>query len=291
VALSVYYPNGGNSLGTIFTPTSVNVPANSIGHSSLSITASPNVAVGNYTVDIVGTSSKKVSVTSIIVNVMSDKGFTISVQPSSISNVAGSTNQATVSVTSMNGYNGTVNLEATIPFGYITVTGGQNPIVLQPGQTVTSSFAISTDLLTPLGTYYITITGIDKDHMSSSTIVTLDVVDPVIDIESLTMVSYSFNSDTNMTLTVQNTGSSSITLQFYTVRDSSGDTWTYTYNGNAPVIVAGSTVSVYIVIGMGCNGCTYTGITGLFNQYNTGQSYTVTLTTMAGHQFAWVVNR
>ena len=289
VALSVYYPNGGSFTST-FVPTSVNVAANSVAKSTLTISLGPTASLGNFTVDILATSGKKVSATSIMVDVRSNQDFIVSVQPSTINNVPGSTDQATVSVTSMNGFTGTVQLQATVPFGYITVTGGQGSVTLQAGQTITSSLTVSTSTLTALGNYSIVITG-TSGILSSSATVTLVVSDPVVINESLVMTGYSFNSNTNMTLNIQNTGSTSVTLQSYSVLDSSGDSWTYTYSNNAPVIASGGTASVYIVIGMGCNGCAYTGITGLFNQFTSGQTYTVTLTTMASHQFSWAVTR
>jgi hypothetical protein len=289
VALSVHYPNGA-PITSSFNPSNVNVPANGNVKSTLTLQASASGQLGNYTIDVIGTSQKKIAATLMIFTVLSDKTFVINVDSSTINTVPGSTSQVTVSVSSMNGFNGTVSLEATVPFGYITVTGGQSPIVLQPSQTITSSLTISTSSMTPLGTYYVTVTGISGMTSNSAT-VTLVVTDPVVDTESLAMISYTFNSNTNMTLTIQNTGTGTVTVQSYEVRDSSGDTWTFTYNTNAPVIAPGAIVSIFIVIGMGCNGCTYTGITGLFNQFSAGQSYTVTLMTMANHQFAWVVNR
>ncbi len=288
VALSVYYVNGG-SLSSSFTPVNVNVPSGGTAKSILTIVTASTVQVGNYTVAVIGTTQqqKKNAASILTVHVLSSRDFVITTQPSTVSNVPGTSNAVTVIVTSLNGYNGTINLQATVPFGYITVTGGQTPLSLQAGQVAMSSLTIKTSIDTPLGTYYITVTGI-TGGVSHSAIITL-VVDPII-VESLAMVGYGFNSGTNMTLTVQNTGTTSVTLQSYSVRDASGDIWSFSWI-NGPVIAPGSTVSVYIIIGLGCNGCAYTGIIGLFTQFSLGQSYTVTLTTMANHQFSFVVNR
>src|SRR5260370_38686605 len=79
--------------------------------------------------------------------------------PSSIVNNFGSTNTTTITVTSMNGYFGTVALTFTAPFGYITLTGSQNPLTLSSGGTNSSTLTITTSLSTSLRTYNITVTG------------------------------------------------------------------------------------------------------------------------------------
>lgn len=287
VALSVYYVSGG-SLSSSFTPVNVNVPSNGKAKSILTITTASTSQVGNYTVAVIGQQQKKNAASLLTVHVLSSRDFMITTTPSTVTNAPGTSNTVTVILSSLNGYNGTINLQATVPFGYITITGGQTPISLQNVQVAISSLTIKTSIDTPFGTYYITVTGL-AGGVSHSAMITLVVADPII-VESLAMVGYGFNSNTNMSLNVQNTGTTAVTLRSYTVSDASGDTWSFSWT-SGPVIAPGSSVSLYIIIGLGCIGCTYTGILGLFNQFVPGQSYTVTLTTMANHQFSFVMNR
>jgi VCBS repeat-containing protein len=287
VALSVF--NGGLFTSS-FTPVRVSVPANGSTKSMLTISAPSTTQVGDYTIAVVGMSQRRSAnaVTILILHVSSDRDFTITVDPLMVTNTPGNTNAVTVTVTSLNGYNGTIALQATVPFGYITLTGGQNTLVLLPGQTVTSTFTIMTSSQTAFGTYSIMVTG-SSGGVSHSATVTLVVSDPVF-VEMLVFLNYVFPSNTNLTMTIKNTGNATVTLQSYSVRDATGDTWSFAW-ANGPVIAPGATVTVSVVIGIGCIGCTYSGIFGLFTQFVPGQSYTVTLTTKGNHQFSSVVNR
>jgi len=86
--------------------------------------------------------------------------FTVSVSPASGSVTSGNSKTATVTVTSIKGFNSTVNLDvafalptgAAATFSPTTVTPPENG-------TATSTLTISTSSSTPAGTYTITITG------------------------------------------------------------------------------------------------------------------------------------
>ena len=288
VTLSLYFP------GTIFTasisPTSVSVPSNSIAESTLSVTA-PDTP-GSYTVVVIGVSSShgKTSYSSsmLTVQVASSQDFTITSTPNSITTTNGATNTTTITVTSMNGYAGNVSLTVTAPFGYITVTGGQNSLMIVPGGVASSTLEITTSTNTAGGNYSIIITGSDGSRSHSTTIL-LQVVDPVpVIIESLVLNSYHFNNSTSLTLYLQNTGNGTITLQSYVIRDSSGNAWSLT-SWAAPAIEVNGVGSANILIGSSCPGCIYSGIAGLFLQFQPGQTYTVTVTTSRDNQFTFTV--
>ena len=286
VALSVYNPS--SKLSTIFTPSTVTVPQNGVAKSSLAITVPLTATVGNYTLLVVGSAQHGTgySASPIIVRVSSNKDFTIIAEPSSVLNTQGTSSTVKIVLTSVNSFNGTVSLQATVPFGYITVTGGQNSLVLSPGQTVTSAIAIATTTQTLPGTYLINVTGTSRS-ISHSTNVGLTVNDPVIT-ETLALATYSFNTPTNLTIFLHNTGTTTVTLQSYSIRDASGDSWSFTWT-NGPAIAPGVTLGVNVVIGVSCNGCIFSGITGLFMQFSPGQTYAVTVVTKAGNPFSFVV--
>ncbi|HZY93967.1 MAG TPA: hypothetical protein VFE98_03790 [Candidatus Bathyarchaeia archaeon] len=286
VTVSVYYPGG--KLSTVFNPTKITVPRDGVAKSTLTITVPLTATIGNYTLLVIGSAQRKTAYAAspIIVHVTSNKDFAIASQLANVLNLQGTANTVNIMLTSVNGYNGTINLQATVPFGYITVTGAQNSLALLSGQTVTSTLTISTTTQTLPGTYLITVTG-TSGGVSHSTTITLAVTDPVIT-ESLELVSYRFNTGTNLTLSLRNTGTTTVILQSYSIMDATGNSWSFTWP-NGPAIAPGATVAVNMLIAVSCNTCTYSGIFGLFMQFSLGQSYAVTLTTKTSYQFSFVV--
>ncbi len=289
VALSLFFPAA--RLPAVVNPSNVTVPSNGTAKATLTITTSTMTAIGNYTIVVLGiTTHGKTSYASslLTVQIVSNQDFAIISSPLNILNLAGTTNTTNIVLSSVNGYSGTVALSVTVPFGYITVTGGQNPVTLSPGGTAASKLQIITTSSTLLGTYNITITGTSSSHVHTTTI-SLTVVDPnPPTIEALTLNSYKFNSNTNVTLSIQNTGTTSVTLQSYAVRDLSGDAWSLT-NWAGPTISPASIVPANILIGASCNNCIYTGIVGLFTQFTLGQTYIITVTTARNNQFSFTM--
>ena len=292
VSLSLFFT--GSMLPASLNPTSVIVPANGTAKSTLTVTASSNV--GNYNIVVIGIASShgktNYASTELSVQVISNQDFTITSSPSSIVNIFGSSNTTTITVTSLNGYTGTVGLTFTAPFGYITVTGSKNPLTLSSGGTASSTLDITTSLSTTLGTYNITVTG-TAGSRTHSTVISLTVVDPIVPppvIESLKLSTYQFINGTSLSLILQNTGNTTVTIQSYVVRDSSGNTWSLS-NFPGPVIIPNGFGTAIILIGANCPGCVYGGIPGLFFQFTVGQSYTVTVTTTRNNQFSFTIVR
>ncbi len=290
VSLSLFFP--GQTVTASISPTSVTVSANGVARSTLTVTA-PNV-VGSYTIVVVGvaTNHGKTSYSSsmLTVKVVSSQDFTITSSPSSIIATTGATNTTTITVTSVNGYTGTVSLTVTAPFGYISVTGGQNPLKIVAGGVASSTLDITTGNNSAPGFYAIIVTGTDG-LQSHSTTITLQVADPIpppVIIESLVLNSYHFNNSTSLTLFLQNTGNGTITLPSYVIRDSSGNAWSLT-SWTGPTIEVNGVGSANILIGSSCPGCIYSGIAGLFLQFQQGQTYTVTVTTSRDNQFTFTV--
>jgi len=292
VSLSLFFT--GSILPASVSPASVSVPTNGTAKSTLTVTAGNSI--GNYNIVVIGiaTSHGKTNYasTDLAVQVVSNQDFTITSSPSSIVNIFGSSNTTTITVTSMNGYSGTVGLTFTAPFGYITVTGSQNLLTLSSAGTAVSTLNITTSLSTTLGTYNITVTGTSGSR-THSTIISLTVVDPIVPppvVESLKLTGYQFINGTSLSLILQNTGNSSVTIQSYVVRDLSGNTWSLS-NFAGPVIIPNGFGTAIILIGANCPGCVYGGIPGLFFQFTVGQSYTVILTTSRSNQFSFTVTR
>jgi len=292
VSLSLFFT--GSKLPASLSPASVSVPANGTAKSTLTVTATSNV--GNYNIVVIGIASShgktNYASSELSVQVVSNQDFIITSSPSSIVNIFGTSNTTTITVTSLNGYTGTISLTVTAPFGYITVTGSQNPLTLSPDGTAFSTLNITTSLATTLGNYNITVTGADGSR-TRSTVISLTVIDPVTPppvIESLKLTGYQFINGTSLSLILQNTGNTSVTLQSYMVRDSSGNSWSLS-NSAGPMIIPSGFGTVNILIGANCPGCVYGGIPGLFFQFTPGQSYTVILTTSRNNQFSFTVTR
>lgn len=271
-------------------PTSITLPANGAAHSTLSVTAP--TTQGNYTILVIGASNKNgkttYSSTMLTVQVVSSQDFTIASSPGSITNPMGSTNTTTITVTSHNGYTGNISLTFTAPFGYFTITGGQNPLRLTVAGTASTTLTITTSSSTALGTYGIMVTGTSGSR-SHSTTISVQVVDPnPVIVESLKLNSHTFNNSTSLTLSLANTGNGTITLQSYTIRDSSGNAWTTT-SWTGPTIPVNGVGTATILIGPSCPTCIFTGLPGAFLTFLPGQTYTVTVTTARNNPFTYTV--
>jgi hypothetical protein len=292
ISLSLFFT--GSKLPASVSPTSVNVLTNGTAKATLTVTGTGSTGTYNIVVIGIATSHGKTTYASadLTVQLVSNQDFTITSSPSSIVNIFGLSNTTTITVTSLNGYAGTVGLTFTAPFGYITVTGIQNPLTLSSGGTAVSILNITTSLSTKLGTYNITVTGTSGSRTHSTTI-SLTVIDPILPppaIESLKLASYQFVNSTTLSLILQNTGNTTVTLQSYTVRDASGNSWSLS-SFAGPMIIPNGFGTAIILIGANCPGCIYGGIPGLFFQFNAGQSYTVTVTTTRNNQFSFTVTR
>jgi len=106
--------------------------------------------------------------------------------------------------------------------------------------------------------------------------------------ESLATNSWAFASSTNVTLSLQNLGSTAITFLSYSINDTSGNIWKNSA-WNAGPIAPGATYTANIAIGYGPGGCgsacTYTGTPGAFNTLAQGTWYNVKLVTALGTTF------
>src|SRR5207245_1922691 len=109
--------------------------------------------------------------------------------------------------------------------------------------------------------------------------------------EAMNIENYAFNSNVNVTLDLRNTGSASITLNSYYVKDSSGNqwsrlTWQTDSSGQHPAAILPNALGiVYVSIGFGTTGsggpcgpagntyCTQAGSS--FTPFSTGFSYTI----------------
>ena len=286
VALTAQVTSG---ITVIFNPRGVNVQAGGTATSITTVQAAKNASMGTYSIIVTGTAlaGKKVLSSSALLTttVNSQADFGVYANPYSITVVAGFANSTSIILDSKNGFDGYVTLSAIVPFGFLGVMGGQNPVTLAPGATTNTSIQVSTTMSTILGKYNITITG-SSGSVSHSCILTVNVVDPAP--ESLTMSTFSLTSPTSMTLSLLNDGNTPITLQSYSVSDLSKDVWILS-NWTGPTISPGNVSPAVILIGPNCNMCVYNGVPLLFQQFLVGHTYLITVTTKLNSQFTFTV--
>jgi hypothetical protein len=287
VSLAAQFTKGNVSVS--FNPAGISMQAGGTATSVMTVVAAKNASIGTYNIIVTGTSAVGRRVVSssamftVAVNPLAD--FGLYAYPYSISVVVGMTNSTSIILASKNGFAGSVTLSATIPFGFLGVMGGQNPVSVSPAATTYTSLQVSAIGSTLIGKYNVTITG-SSGTVSHSCILTVNVVAPVP--ESLTLTGSALLSPTGITLSFRNDGNTPTTLQSYTVTDVSGDQWIFT-NWTGPTILPGATSTAVIFIGASCETCTYSGIFGLFQQFVPGHTYTITITTKLHNQFTFTI--
>ena len=287
--LAVALPaNATNVLTTSLNPSSVIPPANHGANSTLTVSASPNAPTGNYLVTVTGTSGPKTHIVQLNVLVLTGPGFTISANPSFMNIARGGANTTTITVTSVNGFAGKITMSVTAPFAFMGVAGGVSPLTVVSGMSNSTLLGISATNATIVGRYYFNVTG-TSGSISRSATVTANVTSVVLSSarESMIMEMVTFNSGTNVTLTLHNTGSSSIQLVDYSVKDTAGNQYSYT-SWPGPTLAPGSVVPTNILIGSSCSSCTLSGTAFTFAF---GSSYTITIVTARNNQFSFTVTR
>jgi len=170
--------------GTSFSPQTVNVPASGSVTSTFNYVSNSTVPVGSFTVTMQGQGeglSRSTTVT-LIVNPGATPDFTVSASPSSHEIIQGQTTTYAINVTSVNGFNGPVQMFAINLPGNLVLTGtGFNPqsVNLISGGSATSTFTLVTNSQTPAGTFTISFEGRVGSTTRSTTVqVVIDQPEP-----------------------------------------------------------------------------------------------------------------
>ena len=115
------------------------------------------------------------------------------------------------------------------------------------------------------------------------------LVQPNVGKEALTMDTFAFPNNNNVTLTLRNAGTVAVTFSSYYVKNATGTTYTQSGWTWGPTIQPNSPGLANIGITAGCGGC------GSFSTssftFVSGNSYTVTLVTSRNNQFSFTVTR
>ena len=115
------------------------------------------------------------------------------------------------------------------------------------------------------------------------------LVQPNVGKEALTMDTFAFPNNNNVTLTLRNAGTVAVTFSSYYVKNATGTTYTQSGWTWGPTIQPNAPGLANIGITAGCGGC------GSFSTssftFVSGNSYTVTLVTSRNNQFNFNVIR
>ncbi len=295
-SLAVTASTSSNATGwmtVIPNPVVVNIDAGKTVSSAITIAVRFGTPTGSYLVTVQVTSSVVSHSTSFTVTVSPAPDFTITASPASLTVHQSNYNTTTIFLTSASGFAGSVSFSASTPFAFLSIAGGQSPLKLVAGGSNSTLMAISATNLTPLGTYSVNVTGTSGGLFHTITITVLVLGSGgtcgccACGTEALSLESYVFNSGTNVTLYLRNTGTSNITLATYYVRDTSGDQYSNTA-WSGPTIPTSNVGPAVILIGSSCSSCTLSGSPFTFTA---GNAYSIVFVTSRNNQFTYTIVR
>jgi PKD repeat protein len=200
----------GNIIGFL-NRTSLSVTVAKVSNSStLYIITQTSAAPGSYNIIVTGSVGLLTHSFTVTVNVPVPN-FGASATPTSVSVKTGTNGTSVISLLGLNGFTGTISLQAKAPLGNsITAAFSSNSVTItSTSGPVASTLTISTTTATPAGSYTITVNATTTTiyHLVN---ITLTVISPLPSIQvgaaSLSTVSAAAGNRVDMTFTVSNTG-------------------------------------------------------------------------------------
>ena len=150
-------------------------PANGIPTFAGKLTISTNSAtpIGSYSITVVGTNGTITRTATYFLTVTPPPDFTISASPSSLSMPRFGIDSTLITVTSLNGFSGTVTISATPPTG-VSVGFSPRLVTVPPGGSGVSLVTFTGSSSDSRGTFTVTIAG-TNGSLSHSTTITLTI--------------------------------------------------------------------------------------------------------------------
>ncbi len=158
-------------------PASVTLSSGSSAASTLTVSTQSTTPSGTYTITLNGSSGSLSHSTTISLTVSSGTStgdFSISANPSSVSLIRGSSATSKITLTSLSGFSGTIQLSMSTSSGSVKASLSSSSIVLTSGGSSTSTLTLRTGHKTPIGTYKVTLTG-TSGSLSHSVTITVQV--------------------------------------------------------------------------------------------------------------------
>src|SRR6058998_3787121 len=147
--------------------TSVTVTPASPGTTFLNVTVGSSAVPGSYSVSTTGSGGGNTHLTSVAIIVVGPD-FSVTSNHSSLSITIGSSGNATITVTSQNGFTGTVNLAASVSPSGPMLTLSPTSASLSSGGSATSTLNLSTSNAGP-GMYIVMVTATSGSSLSHAT--------------------------------------------------------------------------------------------------------------------------
>ncbi len=160
---------------TGFSVNPVMVPAGGTAKSNFTISVPASTSPGSYSLTATGsnTTTSRNTIVSVIV-IAPD--FTITSSPSSLNIPKGSSGTTTITLTSLNGFSGTVSLTSALSSSGPQVTFSPASVAVPSGSTITSTLSVSTassaaySASVSQGSYTVTVTGTSGSLVRSTTL-------------------------------------------------------------------------------------------------------------------------
>ena len=178
VNFTAYAVGPGPGLQESFSPLTITLSTSAPNATAvMTVTASPSTTLGSYVITINGISYSSGNLTlhsiTISATVLAKPDFSISSSPSPLTVQAGTSAGFKVTLMSLNGFSGMVQIYSTTSASGATISPNQYDASLSAGGTNDTGFSISTTRATPPGTYTITLTGNSTigSHVTSITLV------------------------------------------------------------------------------------------------------------------------
>jgi len=153
--------------------TNVLLSPGGIARSLLTVTADTNVAGANYTITIQGSGGGTTQKTILTLTITTH--LTISTSPTSLAMLPGSSSTDNITVTSIDGLQGTVQLSTPGVPGGIHLTLNPTSVILSPGGSASSTLTVTLDNNLAAGNYTITVQASGSGNTQKTTL-TLTVI-------------------------------------------------------------------------------------------------------------------
>jgi plastocyanin len=158
-----------------FSVNPVMVPAGGTAKSNFTISVPVGTSPGSYSLTVTGSNSTTSRNTSVSVTVTAPD-FTIISSPSSLNIPQGSSGTTTITLTSLNGFSGTVSLTSTLSSSGPQVTFSPASVAVPSGGSISSTLSVSAassgaySTAVSQGTYTVTVTGTSGSSVHSTTL-------------------------------------------------------------------------------------------------------------------------